>query len=455
MTLKEHIRKNALLAAPVMVTQAGQILVNVADNVMVGGLGSRNDILYNPELGKLSLGAVSLGNSLFFIIMVVALGFSFAISPLVAEADAKNKIDRGAMIFSHGFILNLIITIFLVIIMFLVMPLMYKMGQPKDVVDLALPYLKITTMSMIPLIVFQSYRQLSEGLSLTFIVTLATIIANLLNIALNYGWIYGNWGFPRLEVEGAAYGTLVSRIVMALGLIIAMYGYGKSRKYLNRVNFRVHNPYITRKLIKLGTPSALQMFFEIGAFASAAFICGMAGKVDLAAHQIALNLASITFMLCTGLGVAATVRVGNQKGLRNFKELKMAGWSAIAMATIFMGVCGVLFITFRYQLPDLYIDNQAVVDLAAKLLVITAFFQLSDGIQLTCLGALRGIQDVNVPMFITLFAYFGIAIPVGYFLTIQQNMGAFGMWIGLGLGLTFSAVLLIFRFYKKSNSLQL
>ncbi len=455
MTLKEHIRKNALLAAPVMVTQAGQIMVNVADNVMVGGLGSRNDISFNPELGKLSLGAVSLGNSLFFIIMVVALGFSFAISPLVAEADAKNKIERGAQVFSHGFILNLILTSLLVFVLFLIMPLMYKVGQPKDVVDLAIPYLKITTLSMIPLIIFQSYRQLSEGLSLTFIVTVATIFANVLNIALNYGWIYGNWGFPRLEVEGAAYGTLVSRIVMAIGLIAAMYGYGKSRMYLKRVNFRKHNPYITRKLIKLGTPTAFQMFFEVGAFASAAFICGMAGKVDLAAHQIALNLASITFMLCTGLGIAATVRVGNQKGLRNLKELKTAGWSAIAMATIFMGICGILFITFRFQLPDLYIDNKAVVNLAAQLLVITALFQLSDGIQLTCLGALRGIQDVNVPMFITLFSYFGIAIPLGYFLTIEQKMGAYGMWIGLGLGLTFSAVLLIFRFYQKTRSLKL
>lgn len=453
MTIKEHLRKNFVLAWPVMLTQAGQIMVNVADNVMVGALGGKHDHIQNPEIGKIALGAVSLGNSLFFMIMVAAMGFSFAMSPLIAQADAKNNLKRGSAILSHGLVLNMIITVALVTILILVAPLMYKMGQPKDVVDAAIPYLEIVGYSMIPLMIFQSFRQLSEGLSLTLVVAVATIIANLLNIFFNYGLIFGNFGMPRLEVEGAAYGTMLSRIIMVFTLLIAMFYHPKSRTYLKAVRFKNFKKVIFRKLIQLGVPTSLQMFFEVGAFAGAAFIVGMAGKDDLAAHQIALNLASISFMLCTGIAIAATVRVGNQLGLKDYHTMRRAGWSAFMMVVVFMTFAGLILIFFRHQLPTLYIDNMSVIVIAAQLLIVAALFQLSDGIQVVLLGALRGMQDVNIPTVITLFAYFVLAMPLGYYLTIEQDMGAMGMWIGLGLGLTASAVLLIFRYIYKTNIL--
>ena len=453
MTRNQHIRKNFILAWPVMVTQAGQILVNVADNVMVGALGGKYDSVDNLELGKVALGAVSLGNALFFMIMVTAFGFSFAMSPLIAQADARNNKQRGANILTHGLVLNLLITVVLVAFLFGFAPFMYALQQPNDVVDKAIPYLEIVGISMIPLMIFQSFRQMSEGLSLTLVVAVATIIANVLNIFFNYGLIFGNLGMPRLEVEGAAYGTLFSRIIMVFTLITAMWYNKKSRSYLQLINFKKFKGYIFKKLFQLGAPTSAQMFFEVGAFASAAFICGMAGKDDLAAHQIALNLASITFMLCTGLAIAATVRVGNQFGLKDYKTMRQAGWSAVIMATIFMLICGVIFILLRNILPEFYIDSPSVIALASQLLIIAALFQLSDGLQAVTLGALRGMQDVNIPTLITLIAYFVIALPLGYYLTIPKEMGAFGMWIGLGVGLTISAVLLLFRFNFKSKKL--
>ena len=448
--MRQHIGKNLILAWPVMLTQAGQIMVNVADNVMVGALGGKYDTVKDLELGKVALGAVSLGNALFFMIMVTAFGFSFAMSPLIAQADAKNNIRRGADILTHGLLLNMLITILLVVLLLIFTPYMYRLNQPPDVVDNAIPYLEIVGYSMIPLMIFQSFRQVSEGLSLTLVVAIATLIANVLNIFFNYGLIFGNLGMPRLEVEGAAYGTLLSRIIMVFTLLAALWYNTKSRNYLKAVEFGRFKSVIFKKLFQLGAPTSLQMFFEVGAFASAAFICGMAGKDDLAAHQIALNLASITFMLCTGLAIAATVRVGNQLGHKDYFTMRRAGWSAIYMVIIFMLISGLVFILLRNWLPQLYLDNQQVIYLAAQLLIVAALFQLSDGVQVVTLGALRGMQDVNVPTLITLIAYFVIALPLGYYLTIQAGMGALGMWIGLGAGLTFSASLLLWRFHKQS-----
>uniref|UniRef100_UPI0039A6BA21 MATE family efflux transporter n=1 Tax=Ornithobacterium rhinotracheale TaxID=28251 RepID=UPI0039A6BA21 len=438
-----------------MLSQAGQIVVNVADNVMVGGLGGRFDHVENIQLGTTALAGVALGNSVLFIIMSTAFGFSFGMSPLVAQSDAKNNIQRGAKVFSHGLLLNLIITALLLIVLFSIEPLLFKMKQPVEVVQAAIPYIRIAGISIIPLMIFQSLRQLSEGLSLTLNVAIATIVANVLNIFFNYLFIYGNWGMPRLEIAGAALGTLISRIIMIVLLLVLMLKNPKTRMYLKAVSFKIFDKYIFRKLVSLGTPTALQMFFEMGTFSAAAFICGMAGTDQLAAHQIALNLASITFMLCIGISTAATVRVGNQWGVKHFQNLRKAGFSAIVMTMAIMSLSGISFIVFRHTLPEIYTEDLAVISIAAQLLIVAALFQLADGIQVTALGSLRGMQDVFIPAVITLVAYFVIALPLGYYLTIPKEMGAFGMWIGLGLGLIFSAIALVLRFYLKTKQLLL
>lgn len=463
--LKEHLRRNIKLAFPVMITQMGQISVNIVDNIMVGGLGGKYDNVKDEILGKTSLAAASLGNSLFFAVLVFAFGFSFALSPLVAAEDSKGNKKMAASYFSHSFILNVTLSICLFLLITFLKPLMYHLGQPADVVEKCIPYLTIMTFSMIPLMIFQTFRQLSEGLSLTIPVTIATILSNIVNITLNYGWVYGNWGFPRLEVTGAAWGTFVARFVMMIFLLIVLLNFNKTKSVLNEVSFKLSNfkKDIFRKIAGIGIPTALTSFFEMSAFSLAAFVCGYTftntladqelAKVNLAAHQIAINLASTTFMMCTGLGVAATVRIGNQLGLKDYKTLREAGWSCIVMVLSFMILCGILFIVFRYQLPTIYLDNKDVINLSAQLLIIASLFQMSDGIQLVILGALRGMMDVKIPSLLTFISYWLIAIPIGVVLAIGFEMRAFGMWIGLGIGLTASAIFLIIRYNHQTKKL--
>jgi multidrug resistance protein, MATE family len=461
--LKEHLRRNLKLALPVVITQMGQISVNIVDNIMVGGLGGKYDNVKDEVLGKTALAAASLGNSLFFAILVFAFGFSFALSPLIAAEDSKGDKKMAASYFTHSFVLNVTLSIGLFLLITFLKPLMYYMGQPADVVEKCIPYLTIMTFSMIPLMIFQTFRQLSEGLSLTIPVTIATIISNVVNITLNYGWVYGNWGFPRLEVAGAAWGTFVARLVMMIFLVVVLWNFKKTKEVLQLVKFKDFQKKIFTKISGIGIPTALTSFFEMSAFSLAAFICGYTftnsiadqelAKVNLAAHQIAINLASTTFMMCTGIGVAATVRIGNQLGLRDYKTLREAGWSCILMVLSFMIFCGVLFIVFRYQLPTIYLDNQDVINLSAQLLIIASLFQMSDGVQLVLLGALRGMTDVKIPSILTFISYWLIAIPIGVTLAIVFEMRAFGMWIGLGIGLTASAVFLMLRYNQQTKKL--
>lgn len=446
-----------------MITQAGQIMVNLVDNFMVGGLGGKYDYIVDEQLGKTALGAVSIGNAVFITALVVAFGFSFAISPLVAAADAKNDKKEVSRIFSHGMILNLSLAAIMLAILEFARPLLYHLGQPEDVVEMAIPFLSIMAWSLIPIMIFQTFRQFSEGLSLTIPVTIATIIGNIVNIILNYGMIYGYLGFPRLEVTGSGWGTFIARFSMLFSLIIVLYTFKKTKTYLQTVQFKVFDKNTFKRILRMGVPTALTSFFEVSTFACAAFVCGYAltndaagiqsAKTHLAAHQIAISLASTSFMMCMGLSVAATVRVGYQMGLKNFKVLREAGLSTIYMAIGFMTLCGILMILLRFQLPTLYLDNQEVINLAAQLLIIATLFQLSDGIQLVVLGALRGMQDVLIPSVITFVAYWLIAIPIGYKLAIDYQMQSIGMWIGLFIGLTVSAILLFLRYNNRTKKL--
>lgn len=463
MTLKEHLRRNIILAFPVMITQAGQISVNIIDTIMVGGLGGRYDHFIDETLSKTSLAAASLGNSVFIAVLVLAFGFSFALSPLVAAEDSKGNKDKAAAYFSHSMVLNVTLAVLLFILITFSKSILFHLGQPADVVEKCIPYLTIMTFSMVPLMIFQSFRQLSEGLSLTIPVTIATIIGNVVNIALNYGWIYGNWGFPRLEVTGAAWGTFVARVVMLVFLVIVLYSFKKTKEILQRASFKSFKKSYFRKITSIGVPTALTSFFEMSAFSLATFVCGYTftnsladqelAKVNLAAHQIALNLASTTFMMCMGLGVAATVRVGNQLGLKDYKTLREAGLSCVLMAAAFMIVCGIGIIIFRFDLPTFYIENQQVIVLSAQLLIVASLFQLSDGIQLVIFGALRGMTDVKIPSLLTFISYWLIAVPLGVVLAIVFEMRAFGMWIGLGVGLSCSALFLFIRFNQQTKKL--
>ena len=445
-----EFRYNLKLAYPVILGMLGHTFVIFVDNIMVG------------QLGTAELAAVSLGNSFIFIAMSLGIGFSTAITPLVAEADTERDFTKGKSALKHGLFLCTLLGIALFIILLFCRPLMRLMEQPEEVVALAIPYLNLVAFSLIPLVMFQAFKQFSDGLSQTRYPMYATLLANMVNVIVNYFLIFGIWFFPKLGIIGAAIGTLASRIIMLIFLWWSLQRHKKFRAYVLRFNFNIIKKDMIRKILSLGLPSSLQMLFEVAIFTAAIWLSGVLGKNPQAANQIALNLSSMTFMVAMGLGVAAMVRVGNQKGLQNFPELKRIAVSVFFLTLILEIVFAALFLIFREWLPTLYldendlanrIDNFEVIATASQLLLIAAFFQISDGLQVVVLGALRGLQDVKIPTLITFIAYWIVGFPISFYLGLKTGYKSTGIWIGLLAGLTTAALLLYMRFNFLTNRL--
>ena len=441
---------NLKLAYPVILGMLGHTLVAFVDNVMVG------------QLGTAELAAVSLANSFMFIAMSLGIGFSTAITPLVAKADGEGNFEDGKSTFKHGLCLCALISIFLFFGVLLAKPILHVMQQPQEVVELAIPYLNLVAASLIPLIVFQSFKQFSDGMSMTKYPMIATLIANIINVVLNYIFIFGKFGFPELGIVGAAIGTLVSRIIMLFYLWFLLVRNNKTRPYLLDLNFLNLSKEMINKLFNLGFPSAMQMFFEVAIFTAAIWLSGILGKNPQAANQIALNLSSMTFMVAMGLSVVAMIRVGNQMGLNKYAELRRIAFSIFLIAISFAIIFASLFLIFNDVLPKLYLDfddpskifdNSEVLEIAKTLLIIAAIFQISDTIQVIALGALRGMQDVLIPTLITFISYWVIGFPISYYLSMYTEYKSTGIWIGLLAGLTASGILLFIRFNHLSNKI--
>ena len=425
-----------------MMGSLGHLLVGLIDDIMVG------------RLGPVELAATSLGNSLIFIALSIGIGFSFALTPLIAESDGEGDKEKGRSIFQHGMLLCTIMGIVMFILLLFIKPILYHLDQPEEVVVLAIPYYEIVALSMIPLMIFQGFKQFTDGLSQTKYAMYATIMANIINVLLNFALIYGIWIFPRLEIVGAAIGTLISRFVMVLFIYLVLSKKEKFAIYLKRIQINEFKKSVIKRISGLGFPTALQMLFEVGLFTASVLLAGTLGAFPQAANQIALKLASTTFMIAVGVGVASTVRVGNQKGLRNYKELRRIAFSNFLLILLIMSTFTIGFILLKDILPWVFTDNKEVIGIASSLLIVAGLFQLSDGLQAVVLGALRGLQDVNIPAGITFFAYGLIGFPIAYFLGIYTTLEATGIWIGLLSGLTASAILLFLRFRYPSTKLK-
>ena len=424
-----------------MLGQLGHVMVGLVDNLMIG------------QLGAAPLAAVSLGNALVFIAMALGIGFSFAITPLIAEADGAGDIEAGRSYFHHGLIMSSINGIMLFLLLLLAKPILYYLEQPDEVVALAIPYMNIVALSMVPLMAFQAFKQFADGLSQTKYAMYATLLANIVNVIFNYLLIYGFWIFPRLELEGAAWGTLISRFFMLWFIWEILKRKSKFAAYFKWSKKEALKWNIFNKIFSLGFPTALQMLFEVAIFTATIFLAGNLGTNPQAANQIALNLASMTFMIAVGLGVTATIRVGNQVGSKKYKELRRIALSIFLLVFLIEAIFALLFISLKDLLPAFYIDNTEVILLAAQLLVVAALFQLSDGVQVVILGALRGLQDVKIPTGICFIAYWIIGFPVSFYFGQEEQYESMGIWFGLLAGLTSSALLLYFRFNYLSKKL--
>ena len=440
-TYTKEFKKNMSIAFPIMMGQLGNVIVNIADNIMVG------------ELGAAPLAAVSLANSVVFVAMSLGIGFSLGITPLVAESDGANDTQKGKGYFQNGVFMCMALGTFLFLGLLLIEPVLYHLDQPDEVIALAIPYYRIITFSIFPLMLFQAYKQFADGLSLTRYGMRATLWANVVNIACNYLLIYGIWIFPELGIIGAGYGTLISRFFMLAMLIYLFRNRDKFAAYRGDFGLKILDKTVLKKIVSIGLPTSLQMLFEVAVFASGVLLSGVLGTIPQASNQIALNLASMTYMVAVGLGVTATIRVGNQKGLKDFVSLRNIAFSIFLLMILIDVVFAVLFMVFNDTLPLFYIDDPAVTALAAQLLIIAALFQLSDGLQSVVLGALRGLQDVTKPMYLTFIAYWVIGFPCCYYLGLKTELKSTGIWLGLLIGLTASAVMLMYRFNKLSNNL--
>lgn len=441
---------NLKLSTPVILGLLGHTLVGMIDNIMVG------------KLDPINLAAVSLGNSYIFVAMSLGIGFSAAITPIVAEAHSERNNEKLKTSFINGFILCLFLGIFLYGSILLLKGTLIYLDQPQEVVRLALPYIDIVAISLIPLLLFQALKQFVDGLSKTIYPMYATVLANIINVIINYILIFGMLGFPKLGIIGAAIGTLVSRFIMFSFLFYMLMNKEIIYDYISDLKSFVYNRFMIKKILSLGFPTSLQMFFEVGLFTSAIWLSGLLGEIPQSANQIVLNISSMTFMVASGLSVSAAIRAGNQKGLKNYKELKRISLSILLLGICFASIFSLVIYLLRDYLPYIYIDinnqenyfeNIRIVSIASKLFIIVAIFQLVDSAQVIVLGTLRGMQDVKIPTIIVFIAYWIIGFPISFILGDESLMAESGIWIGLLSGLTFSSLFLYLRFLYLTNKM--
>ena len=422
MTLQEYIpfyKRNLKVAFPVMITQAGQVLVQLADNIMVG------------HLGAAELAGVSFANAIIMIGLVFAIGFTQGVTPVIGQHFGKGDGRAVASALCNSAVLNTVMAVVLTGIMLTVGAFMDRMGQDPEVLAHAKDYYFIIVAGFIPMIAFFNVRFFSEGIGNTRNEMWITIGTNLINIFLNWVLIYGNLGAPRLGVAGAAWATLISRVLGAIAFLIILFRVEEYRKFVRLTPRRpIHLSEIYRQL-KMSIPVSLQNLLEVTAFSFAAIMVGWMGKYELAAHQIAQNLSSLSFMITTGIGSAATIRVSHQFGAGRRRDI--------------------LFISLHRIIPYMYTDDTAVIPIAGKLIIILALYQIFDAIQLASRSSLLGLKDINIPTVFSAISYYAICLPCAYLLGFTFGLGPEGVWIGLLLGLAAAALMFCTRFVRISK----
>lgn len=433
---KPHYKTNLILAIPVVISQLGHTLVHMADSIIVGHFA-----------GTISLAAVSLVNSIFTVMMVIGIGISYGLTPLIAQEDGKRNFRECGKLLANSLFINVLTGVLLfVVIYFGLLLSIDHLGQAPEVVAEAKPYLGLLGISIIPLMVFMTFKQFAEGLGFTKQAMVISIAGNVINVILGVIFVKGLFGVESMGVAGVGWSTLIDRTLMAIVMGIYIVRSAHFKAYIKNFAIRRISKIRSFKILKIGGPVAMQYAFEVSAFSGAAIIIGTIGAAHQAAHQVAINLAAITYMMASGISAAATIKTGNSFGRKDFKELRLSANSNYHIVIAFMMFTALLFVSLNQFLPLLYTTDKTVVMIASQLLIIAGLFQLFDGTQVVGLGILRGVGDVNVPTLITFIAYWIIGLPVAYFLGISLSLGAKGVWYGLTIGLLISSLLLFLRY---------
>lgn len=440
-----HIKETLLLATPVIIGQLGHVAINQADTIMVGSIDATN------------LAAATLANGLWILPAIAGIGMFVAVSALCAQWIGANRstLDMSRLL-QQSVLLSLWVGLIVMGAQLALTELIAHpiMNQKPHIVALAQPYFRIVAVSSVPMIVFLAFRNFIEGFEKMVPGMIIMGIMVILNIIFNWVFIHGHFGFPPLGLNGAGYATLLSRIIGMLIIAFYVYRTPQFRPYWPQGRFFIHQWAVMKEIIRIGLPSGMQYFFEVGAFSGAVVLAGWIGEDALSAHQIAIGIASLTFMFYLGISVAASIRVGNAKGRNDLADMRLAGRAGIICGLGFIALFVTLMLLLRTVLPQLYIDEAKeaqVVELAIPLLLIACVFQVFDGVQAIGVGILRGMSDVTIPTIITFIAYWVIGLPSAYFLMQVTGLGLEGIWYGLTAGLAFSAVFMTVRFAWKSR----
>ncbi len=438
---KSELYKTYKLAFPIIISQLGVILMATSDNVIVGRL-----------LGPVSLGAAGVANSIAFLIASLAVGGLAVVAPMVSKLLAEHDSPRLSSLFFNSLLIALFYSLILTLAGFLMYRNFDVLGQTEDVEKLGAPFFFLIVLSNVPMIFFLAVKQFSDGFSKPAIVMYITLLGLIFDITGNIVLIRGLWIFPELGLNGAAIGTIFSRLLMLAILLLYLRSKPAFRLLFHFPEWKVRRNLLA-EILRRSVPAGFQAFFEIAAFSFAVIMMGWLSETELAAHQIAINVASTTYMMATGFAHAGSIRIGEAWGRRDGKGIRLSGRAAYTWVMGFMGLCSVVILLFGQWIIKIYIDDAAVLAAALPLLMIAAFFQLSDGAQAVGLGVLRGLADIKIPTFITFVAYWVIALPAGYLLGFPLQMGSVGVWLGLLLGLSFSAVFLYWRFRNVSRKI--
>ena len=439
MNIKSYIpfyKRNLSLAIPVMITQAGQMIVQFADNIMVG------------QLGTSQFAGVGFANALFSMGLVFCTCFTQGLIPFIGQSYGRGEHGKVSEYFTNGILLNSLMCIAVMAIMMAAVPLMDHMGQDPRILGYAREYYRIMVWSLAPFIIFYVLRALTEGVGNTKYTMYITVFCNVLNIFLNWVLIFGHFGVEAMGVEGAAWATFISRCAM-LGIGIAILLSGKLyKRYLGDIRFRALNFSQFKDVMKTSFPMSFQGLVEVTTFSIAGIMAGWFGEVAMAAHQASQTIITFSFMVAQGVGVAATIRVSHQYGESRFADARKAGFAASHISIALMALAGITFILFNDVIPYIFTQDHHVAEIASKLLYVAAAFQLFDAVQLSALASLRALADVKWPLVTSLFTYYVIGLPFAYFAGTTFGLGPVGVWLGLLAGLMLAAVLFLYRFNK-------
>ncbi len=443
-TYRKDFRQTLILSTPIIIGQLGHILMGVFDNAMVGSLQP-------TAYGAVAVAAAGVSNSIFFLVTVLGVGVMMAVSTLVSISKAKKDTASCGEYLKYSIVASLITSVVLTIILLVCAYNFHVFQQPEAVEELAKEYFLLVSFSTFPLFAGFGVKNFTDGLSYTKPAMVVTLLGVLLNVFLNWLFIFGNWGMPALGLNGAGVATISSRVfifIALLGYVFKSPLFVEYRKMSKGVNLKSSH---LKEIFKIGLPSGLQYFFEIGAFTAANIMAGWLGAFQSAAHQIALTLSAVSYMVSLGISTAGSIRVSAAYGDNDKLAAKKAGYSALFMISGFMVVSAIIFLTCNSILPPLFNAQETVVKYAATLLLIAALFQFSDGAQAVGLGILRGLKDVKYPTGVTLVAYWLVGLPCAYFFAFTLNMDVQGIWYGLTIGLTVSAIFLTRRFIVLVN----